>query len=66
MQLYDMAKDSGEQQNLQAVHPDIVHRLLQTLEKYVADGRSTPGAPQKNDVTVDIWKNDAKPAYPTD
>jgi hypothetical protein len=26
------------------------------MEKYVADGRSTPGASQKNDVRVEIVK----------
>jgi arylsulfatase A-like enzyme len=62
-QLYDMTKDIGEQRNLQAEHPDVVKRLTALLEKYVADGRSTPGAPQKNAVDVDIWKPDkAAPA----
>ena len=46
-----MSHDIGERKNLQAEHPEIVARLTKLLEKYVADGRSTPGAPQKNDVT---------------
>ena len=33
---------------MQDKHPEIVARLTKLLEKYVADGRSTPGAPQKN------------------
>lgn len=56
VQLYDLTADEGERNNLQAKHPDIVMRLTQTLEKQVADGRSTPGPKQKNDVPVDIFK----------
>jgi arylsulfatase A len=56
VQLYDMTKDVGERRNLEAEHPDVVERLTRLLEKYVAEGRSTPGKPQRNDVAVDIWK----------
>jgi arylsulfatase A-like enzyme len=56
IQLYDMTRDVGERVNEQARHPEVVRRLARLLEKYVADGRSTPGAPQKNDVPVDPWK----------
>ena len=62
VQLYDMTQDISERVNQQAAQPEIVARLTKLLEKYVADGRSTPGAPQKNDVSIDIWK--AKPAKP--
>jgi len=60
LQLYDMAHDDVERRNVYDKHPEIVERLTKLLEKYVAEGRSTPGAPQKNDVSVDIWKKDAK------
>lgn len=56
LQLYDLSKDVGEQHNVQADHPEVVERLSKLLEKYVADGRSTPGAPQKNTVEPNIWK----------
>ncbi|MBI3880583.1 MAG: arylsulfatase [Verrucomicrobia bacterium] len=56
IQLYDLATDIGETKNLQAEHPEIVSRLTKLLEKYVADGRSTPGAKQENTTPVDIWK----------
>ena len=59
VQLYDLSKDIGERINEQASHPEIVQRLTKLLEKYVADGRSTTGPPQKNDVKVDIWKKGA-------
>ncbi len=56
IQLYDMLADVGEEKNVQAEHPEIVARLTKLLETYVADGRSTPGPRQANDVKVDIWK----------
>jgi len=56
VQLYDLTDDLGEQHNRQAEHPEVVAQLTRLLERYVAQGRSTPGTPQKNDVEVDIWK----------
>lgn len=56
MQLYDMRQDVGERKNLQAQHPEIVARLKAELERIVADGRSTPGPKQANDVPVKIIK----------
>ena len=56
VQLYDLGADVGETKNVQAEHPEIVEKLTKLLEKYVAEGRSTPGVPQKNAVDVDIWK----------
>jgi len=60
IQLYDMNLDPGERQNVQADHPDVVKELTTLLEQYVARGRSTPGAPQKNNASIDIWKQSAK------
>ena len=56
VQLYDMTKDVGERTNEYKEHPEIVDRLTKLLEKYVADGRSTPGIPQKNDAPIKLWK----------
>ena len=58
VQLFDLAADIGEQHNLQAEQPAVVQRLTSLLAKYVADGRSTPGAPQKNAVTVDFHQGE--------
>ena len=58
IQLYDLRNDIGEKSNVQAAYPEVVERLTKLLEKYVADGRSTQGAPQKNDVPVDIFKKE--------
>jgi hypothetical protein len=60
VQLYDMSQDDRETTNVQDQHPEVVERLTALLDRYVADGRSTPGAAQKNDVAVDIRKDGAK------
>ena len=52
-ELYNVVHDIGETTDLAAQYPDRVEKLLLLLDKYVADGRSTPGAPQLND-TLDI------------
>jgi arylsulfatase A-like enzyme len=54
VQLYDLAADPGQKKNLHEEQTETVARLTALLEKFVADGRSTPGLPQKNDVVVDI------------
>ena len=56
VQLYNLERDIEENENLQAQYPEVINRLTNLLEKYVSDGRSTPGIRQKNDVEVDIWK----------
>ncbi|MDD4873050.1 MAG: sulfatase-like hydrolase/transferase, partial [Kiritimatiellae bacterium] len=56
VQLYDMSGDVGEKVNIQEQHTDVVERLTKLLEKFVTDGRSTPGVPQKNDVPITILK----------
>ena len=44
-----MDVDESEKHNLQAEHPEIVQRLTKLLEKYVAEGSSTPGITGHND-----------------
>lgn len=55
-QLYDMSKDVGERANEIEKHPEIAERLTKLLVQYVADGRSTPGRPQTNDVPIELRK----------
>jgi hypothetical protein len=55
-QLYDLAADPAEARNLIVEQPDKVKELTALLEKYVAEGRSTPGERQKNTVGVKIRK----------
>lgn len=56
VQLYDLSKDIGETNNLQAEHPDIVKRLTEKLETLIKNGRTTPGAAQKNTVEPDPFR----------
>jgi len=56
VQLYDLNRDISEQKNLQGQYPEVVHRLTSLLEKYVEQGRSTPGIPQRNEGETDIWR----------
>jgi arylsulfatase A len=57
IQLYNMTDDVGEMRNVESANPMIVTRLTKLLEKYVAEGRSTAGEPQHNDVEVKIFKS---------
>lgn len=59
-QLFDMNSDPGEKTNLVAQNAQRVSQMTQLLESYVNDGRSTPGAKQKNDVEVKIGKAGGK------
>jgi len=56
VQLYDLSLDISERKNVYDRHPEIVERLTNLLQKYVDNGRSTPGKAQKNDSPVNIWK----------
>lgn len=49
VQLYDIKNDPSEENNLQAEYPEVANELTALLKKYIEDGRSTPGRPQKND-----------------
>lgn len=56
VQLYDLDSDIAETTNLQAGHPEEVARLTKLLERTIAEGRSTPGAKQENDVKIELRK----------
>lgn len=55
VQLYNMKEDPAETNNIYAEHPEIVKELKDLMVKYIKDGRSTPGTPQKND-GPEVWK----------
>ena len=55
-QLYDLAADRAESENLAGKKTEDVKRLAAMLDKFIADGRSTPGAPQKNAVEIRVRK----------
>jgi arylsulfatase A-like enzyme len=58
-QLYDTQADPGESTNLFQSRPEIVARLLRSLEADVARGRSTDGDDSANDVdSIVLWKSE--------
>ncbi len=52
VQLYNLNNDLSEENNLAGELPDRVSEMVLLLEKLIADGRSTLGPKQKNDVEV--------------
>jgi arylsulfatase A len=52
VQLYNLADDLAEKNNLAAAMPEKVAEIKTMLDRVIANGRSTPGPPQKNDVEV--------------
>lgn len=51
-ELYNLAEDPGQQRNRYATEPDRVQELSALLERYVSEGRSTPGPTLANDVNI--------------
>jgi arylsulfatase A len=47
-----LAEDLGETKNLAGSVPERVVQMQELLERLITNGRSTPGAPQANDVDV--------------
>ena len=56
MQLYNLMKDPGETNNLIVENKEIANELKALLKKYILEGRSTPGVPQKNDPVNKEWE----------
>ena len=52
VQLYNLVEDLGETRNLAFSMADKVSEMQVLLERLITEGRSTPGARQKNDVEV--------------
>lgn len=51
-ELYNLRDDIAQRDNRYADKPELVTELKSLLERYIRDGRSTPGAPQRNDVEI--------------
>lgn len=51
-QLYNLAIDPIEKENVITEHPDIVKELTSLLQNQISRGRSTPGPSKKNDSEV--------------
>lgn len=54
VQLFDLSSDLAETKNLVSEQPEVVARLTQLMDRFVTEGRSTPGVAQKNDVPVNV------------
>ncbi|MEX0677251.1 MAG: arylsulfatase [Pirellulales bacterium] len=52
VQLYNLDSDLGETKNVAATQPKLVAELRELMEQSIVEGRTTPGARQKNDVKV--------------
>jgi arylsulfatase A-like enzyme len=49
LQLYDLENDIAEENNVVEENPMIVKELTDLMQKYIDDGRSTPGLTQSNE-----------------
>ncbi|WP_411845928.1 sulfatase-like hydrolase/transferase [Roseibacillus persicicus] len=49
MELYNLAQDPDESDNLVEAHPERVRELTDKITQIIVNGRSTPGSPQPND-----------------
>ncbi|MDO5971924.1 arylsulfatase [Flavivirga aquimarina] len=56
IQLYNMIADKEETTNVYDKYPKVVKKLTKELKEIVENGRTTCGASQENDVSVDIYK----------
>ena len=61
-ELYNLKEDLGETRDVLAANPDVVERLAKLMQQYIDNGRSTPGAAQKNGVSFALPKPVAAPA----
>lgn len=61
VQLFDLAADPGERNNLESQYPDRVARMTAMLQEAIDRGRSTPGPDLANDVPVELIKELPKP-----
>ncbi|MFM1769642.1 MAG: hypothetical protein RJA22_2171 [Verrucomicrobiota bacterium] len=59
-ELYDVASDRRETRDVADGNPAVVARLAALMQRYIEEGRSTPGPPQRNEVTVTLGGKAAK------
>jgi arylsulfatase A-like enzyme len=53
-ELYNLQTDLSERNNVAEANPEVVERLATLIKKYISEGRSTVGAPQKNDAALSV------------
>jgi arylsulfatase A-like enzyme len=59
-ELYNLRDDLRETNDLAPARPEMVEQLTQLMQRYVVTGRSTPGAPQKNEAPVSLSGSPAR------
>jgi len=60
-ELYNLRSDLSETKDAPSDHAEVAEKLAGVMEGYIARGRSTPGADQKNDYDLAIPDGKAKP-----
>jgi arylsulfatase A-like enzyme len=65
-ELFHVRGDLAQRRNLYQEQSEIVSKLRSILNKYIQDGRSTPGIPQRNDVEIQPYSAPTTPAKPKD
>ncbi len=58
-ELYNLQTDLGEATDVAQANPEVVNRLTTLMQKYIDDGRSTNGAPQKNEAAMSVGMSSA-------
>jgi len=51
-ELYNLQTDLSEKTSIAETNPEVVVRLTALMQKYIAEGRSTPGAKQTNEAPI--------------
>lgn len=64
VQLFNLAIDPGETDNVQDQHPEMVKDLTKRLVEAISRGRTTEGTPQENDGWPDTFVEPVLQAYP--
>ena len=53
-ELYNLESDLSETKDVLAANPEVVAKLTALMQRYISEGRSTPGAAQKNDFELSL------------
>ena len=56
-ELYNLKTDLSETMDVAAANSDVVDKLAALMQQYIDNGRSTPGAAQKNGVEITLGKS---------
>ena len=61
-ELYNLKDDLSETRSVAAENQPVVEKLTKLMQQYIDNGRSTPGAPQKDSARIDLGNGGAAPA----